>query len=281
MAALSKKFQRPEGKVTWVVLKSQGYQIRCMKAFERFRGLEIPWDKPLEIQAIAEALVKASRSRKVVKLAAGQFGAPVQIYVKRYNLKTWYGPILRAPRRSRAREEFDLGWALARAGIRTPRPVWLAEEDRILARYSMLATEAIPFAEDVTIRWSNSRSEKERFCLVSALGRYLALLHKKGFFHDDCKATHILMHPNAPPTLDSFYIIDLLGCRFGRKVTAARRARNLYQFLRTFHPKPLKRKAPVFSQEYAKVFFKAYAGTIVEGQHWMERVEKIALARKK
>src|SRR5208283_4774616 len=104
----------------WVEFEAGEYHIRSLAPFKRFRGLDIPWDEPDELENVTERVVKASRSRKVVKLAAGHFAAPVEVYVKRYNFRNWYGRLLRAGRKTRACEEFDLGWRLLSKGIKTP-----------------------------------------------------------------------------------------------------------------------------------------------------------------
>ena len=142
---------------------------------------------------MTERVVKASRSRKVVKLAAGHFAAPVEVYVKRYNFRNWYGRLLRAGRKTRACEEFDLGWRLLSKGIKTPRPVWLAEAKGAFSQFSMLATEALPEAESAVERWTRCLFEKQQRELLTALGRFVAQIHDAGFYHDDFKAGHLLI----------------------------------------------------------------------------------------
>ena len=256
----------------WHALRAAGYQIRCLGPFKRFRGLDIPWDDPVALPLWTERVAKSSRSRKVVKLAAGHFGTPIELYVKRYNFKTWYGPYLRAARKSRAREEFELGWKLMDAGIRTPRPVWLAEDASALPHYSLLATEAIPESENAIERWWRLEHEEERRELLLALGRFLLLLHERGFYHDDCKAGHILVLPRAPSNAGEFFIIDLLGCRMLKALSKYRRAKNLYQILRSFLPH---KGDHGFTSEHKAVFLQAYGGSLAEAAMWSHWVGRI------
>lgn len=268
--------RRPSGPPEWHSAKLDGYKIRCLSPFRRFRGIEIPWDDAKSLAVSTEQVVKASRSRKVVKLAAGQFGAPLEVYVKRYNFKSWYGPYLRAMRKSRAREEFDLGWKLMDLGIRTPRPVWLAEARGALSPYSLIATEAIPESDNAVERWRRLETEQERVDLLVATAHFLLTMHEKAFFHDDCKATHVLVLPHAPSTPGEFFIIDLLGCSIRKRLTKARRAMNLYQFLRTFHSP---QKMFPLQGEHRRIFLEAYGGSAKEAEKWERLIERIGNAK--
>ena len=238
-----------------------GYRIRALPPFRHLRGLDIPWEDSVELRRTVEFVAKASRSRKVVKLNAGQFGTPVELFIKRYNFKSWLKFVLRAGRKSRAREEFDLGWELLAKGIQTPRPVWLAEAKGTVSRFSMLATEALPEADSVLKRWRGCSSERQRAALLTQIGRFTGRLHDAGFYHDDYRAGHLLMLPGRPADYDEFYLIDLLGGRFLPVLTPLRRARNLYQMLCSFLPK----RTNGFPQEHRAVFLSAYCGSARRG----------------
>lgn len=248
------------------------YRLRFLPPFRRFRGIEIPWNNRAELEQETERVVKSSRSRKVVKLSAGHFGSPVELYVKRYNFKTWYGPLLRSPRRTRAREEFELGRQLFLRDVRTPRPVWLAEARGALSPYCMLATEALPEAETIVERWCLVSTKEEREEIITALGRFAYNIHSVGFYHDDFKAEHVLLFPDAPADPHEFYLIDLLGGRFSSRLSKLSRAKNLYQLLRSFLPK---RKNFGFTEAYFMKLLEAYAGTPKKVDEWAKRVEKI------
>ena len=216
---------RPSQMTAWHTGHANGYFIQCLPAYRRFRGIAIPWDRAAELAETTEEIAKSTRSRKVVKLAAGHFGTPLEIYVKRYNFKTWYGPYLRAVRRSRAREEFELGWALTDAGIKTPRPVWLAEDESSLPRCSIIATEAIPDAENVMQRWSRLGSEVERRELLTALGRFLHPCTKAASITTTARRGMSWCGSNRPRTRasSSSLTCSAAGCWAASRACAARR----------------------------------------------------------
>lgn len=256
----------------WVEFDQQSYHIRALAPFKRFRGLDIPWNDPEDLEASTERVVKSSRSRKVVKLAAGMFGLPVEVYVKRYNFRNWLRFLLRAGRKTRAREEFDLGWKLMSMNIRTPRPVWLAESDGTVSSFSLLATEALPQAESAQDRWVRSRSEHERLELLVALGNFTGRLHDAGFYHDDYKAGHLLIFPDRPSRPREFFLIDLLGSGFPAVLTRLARAKNLYQMIRSFIPK---RRNFGFTRDHRDIFLQAYAGSPMEAANWSKWVDRV------
>jgi tRNA A-37 threonylcarbamoyl transferase component Bud32 len=272
MQRTSTHHARPSQQVKWHLEQKGRYSVQCLPPYKRFRGNEMPWDHPVELDETTEQIIKSTRSRKVVKLAAGQYGTPLELFVKRYNFKTWYGPYLRMARQSRAREEFELGWALMDAGIRTPRPVWLAEEQRTPSRYSLLATEAIPLAESVLQRWLRLTEESDRTDLIRAVGQFLYLLHERGLYHDDCKAAHILVRLESPSSPKEFFIIDLLGCGLKGRLSHLERAKNLYQVMRHFHPP----KGSIgFSPEHRELLLTAYGGSRQDAEKWSRWVDRI------
>jgi len=271
-APSKRKVSRPSQQVKWHVECKSGHHIQCLPPYKRFRGAEIPWTDRVELNETTENVIKSTRSRKVVKLAAGQYGTPLELYVKRYNFKTWYAPYLRMARRSRAREEFELGWALMDAGIRTPRPVWLAEKTGTPSHFSLLATEAIPLAENALERWYRLEDPEDRLDLVRAMGQYLYLLHERGFYHDDCKAGHMLVRLESPSSPKEFFVIDLLGCGLKGRLTNIQRAKNLYQLMRHFHPK---KQSIGFTPEYREVLLTAYGGSRHDAEKWSSWVNRI------
>jgi tRNA A-37 threonylcarbamoyl transferase component Bud32 len=256
---------------SWVEFDANDYHIRALAPFKRFRGLDIPWHSVFELADEAEYVAKATRSRIVVKLAAGQYGLPVEVFVKRYHLRTWLRVLLRRGRKSRAREEFDLGWRLMGKGIKTPRPVWLAEGRGGAAPYSLLATEALPEAESAVDRWLRCETEERRHEVLTALGCFTARLHDLGFYHDDHKAQHLLIFPDRPAVMKEFYLIDLLGSSFPPLLSRMSRARNLYQMIRSFNPKHC---SYGFTHAHRDAFLLAYAGSASEAREWSHLVRR-------
>lgn len=257
----------------WLQFESNGYSIRTLAPFKGFRGLDIPWDSPQELDATTERIVKVRLGRRLVKLAAGHFASPLELYVKRYNFKTWYGRILRAARKTRAREEFDLAWKLMSKGIRTPRPVWLAEDHCALPRFSLLATEALPNAESLVERWKRLDHDGQRRELLEALGRFAWRVHDCGFYHDSFRAAHVLVSPRRPSLPEEFFLIDLLGGSFPHVLSRLRRAKNLYQILRSFQPKD---RSWGLTPEHRELFLLSYsAGSAPEALRWSRWVDRV------
>ncbi|MFH0938003.1 MAG: lipopolysaccharide kinase InaA family protein [Planctomycetota bacterium] len=257
----------------WAEFDAGEYRVRALAPFKKFRGLDIPWEHLEELLETTERVVKVSRSRKIVKLAAGHFGAPVEVYVKRYNFRTWRHWIWRIGRKTHARKEFDLGWQLMSKGFKTPRPVWLAEAKGALSRYSLLATEALPDVESALDRWMRCDLESQRRELLIALGQLVGQIHDAGFYHDNFKATHLLIFPHRPSLPEEFYIIDLLGGLFRPTLTPLRRAKNLYQIIRSFLPK---RRKLGFTLEHRDLFLLTYsADSTPDARQWSKWVDRI------
>ena len=259
-------------KSTLLVYNQDGYRITTLPPFRQFRGLDIPWESIDDLNEESEFVEKFSGSRKVVHLAAGQYGLPVEVHVKRYAFKSILKLILRTVRKSRAREVFDLGWKLLSKKIKTPRPVWLAEARGPFARYSVLATESLPGAESAFERWKRCSSDRQRSELLTSVGQFAAMLHDTGFCHGDFKSTHLLILPNRPSCADEFYLIDLLGGSFSSVLTPLSRAKNLFKLIRSFIPK---RQCVGFTPEHRRLILKAYAGSENDADYWDTCVDQI------
>jgi tRNA A-37 threonylcarbamoyl transferase component Bud32 len=255
-----------------VSFEQDGYRITTLPPFRNFRGLDIPWDSMEDLSDESECVNKYSASRKVVHLAAGQYGLPVEVHVKRYVIKTLFKALLHTVRKSRAREVFDMGWKLLSKKIRTPRPVWLAEAKGALSRSSILATESLAGAESAFDRWKRCTNDKQRAELLTAVGQFTGIMHDAGFCHADAKSTHLFIFPNRPSSADEFYIIDLLGGSFPRVLTPIKRAKNLFRLVRSFIPK---QQDIGFLPEHRRAVVKAYAGSEVEADYWDNWVERI------
>ena len=259
-------------KSSLVKYEQDGYRITTLPPFLKFRGLDIPWDSMEDLSDEAECVNKYSASRKVVHLAAGQYGLPVEVHVKRYAIKSFLKRLLHTVRKSRAREVFDMGWKLLSKKIRTPRPVWLAEAKGAMARFSILATESLPGAESAYDRWLRCTNDRQRAELLTSIGQFTAMMHDAGFCHGDCKSTHLLIFPSRPSVPEEFYVIDLLGGGFPHVLSPLKRARNLFKLVRSFIPR---QTDSGFSPEHRRTILKAYAGSEMEADVWENWVERI------
>lgn len=265
-------------KSTLLEYEQDGYRITTLPPFRKFRGLDIPWENIDDLSEEAEVIEKFSGSRKVVHLAAGQYGLPVEIHAKRYAFKSTFKLLLSCVRKSRAREGFDLGWKLLSKNIKTPRPVWLAEAKGPFSRFSVLATESLPEAESAFERWNRCANDRQRAELLTAVGQFAAMMHDTGFCHGDCKSSHLLILPNRASSAEDFYIIDLLGGSFSRALSPVARAKNLFKLIRSFIPK---RQCVGFTPEHRRMILKAYGGSENDADYWDAWVEQIGKVKRK
>lgn len=128
------------------------------------------------------------------------------------------------------------GWVLKRhARDRDARDAWIGShglEARGIATGRALAWSGrwlvMEDAGPTLIDWVESAfaaaPEAERAALARDLAELLARLHARGIYHPDLKANNIAWRPGAPPRL-----LDTGRVRFGRRVSARRRAKNLAQ----------------------------------------------------
>jgi tRNA A-37 threonylcarbamoyl transferase component Bud32 len=157
-------------------------------------------------------------------------------------------------------------------GVKTPRPVWLAEGYDTNAAYSMIATELLPDSESALARWQRCENEKQRRELLIAMGQFTGRLHDLGFYHDDYKAAHLLIFPDRPSLPGEFHLIDLLGGSFPAVMTPLGRAKNLYQLIRSLKPK---RRDYGFTPEHRDILLLAYSGSALDAVSWGKWVNRV------
>jgi len=115
--------------------------------------------------------------------------------------------------------------------------------------------------------------ESERRELLVALGRFVGRIHDAGFYHDDFKAGHMLMFPHRPCVPEEIYLIDLLGGSFPPLLSPLRRAKNLYQVIRSYVPK---RRKLGFTDEHRDLFLMAYSGgSALDAAQWSKWVHRV------
>lgn len=130
---------------------------------------------------------------------------------------------------SAVRRCWEVGHALLRRGIDTPRPILYIERR---APQDYLLTEAVPgsigvreFFESV---WPGMSAAERRHWLLPRLCRLaqqMRRLHAAGFDHRDLKFANLLVATS--PADPRVWLLDLDGVRFWRRVPAGRVAQNL------------------------------------------------------
>jgi tRNA A-37 threonylcarbamoyl transferase component Bud32 len=135
-------------------------------------------------------------------------------------------------RLSPVRRSWELGNALLRRGIDTPRPLLFVERGDLTPRRDYLLTESVPdsigLAEFFAERWTAMNSGQRREWLHSHLGRLarqMRRLHDSGFDHRDLKFSNILVARD--PADPRIWFLDLDGVRVWGRLPGRRAAQNL------------------------------------------------------
>jgi len=140
-------------------------------------------------------------------------------YLKFYNAKSTGQKILFRLGYSRGLRSFDAATELLAAGVQVPTPLACL----LSPRGMMLLTEGVAGGKDLKALWQGDTEPAKRELLMSSAGHTLAVLHKAGYCHGDCKWSNFLW------STDGFYLVDLEGV----KKTAAggkTQARDLARF---------------------------------------------------
>jgi hypothetical protein len=199
----------------------------------------------MELLADADALlarpdcivVKDQRKIKVARLI---FPGGTPVYIKRYNAFSWRYRIQSWFSRSAAARSLSGAALLRDAGIKTAVPLAAVEVRRwgMLER-SFYVSEEIVGAKTADAYWrenvkplagGSGFQARQRF--LRGLGRLFQTLHQKRIYHNDLKDFNILVRVDAVGR-DEFFILDLEGMRWCRRLSARRRIKNLVQLNRT------------------------------------------------
>lgn len=130
---------------------------------------------------------------------------------------------------------------LLQAGYATARPVAAVEHrSRGVLIKSFYFSEEIPGAKAVDNFWRENLSMlrgpegyRTRRAFLQALARLFSSLHRKNIYHNDLKASNILIRDEQAPIERRFSIIDLQGLKRCSYVSKRRRIKNLAQLGRT------------------------------------------------
>ncbi len=207
----------------------------CVPEYRSFDLTVIPWNDLRTRSDSRYHLMKASRTRCVVRLTYAPEGRPTQmVYAKRVlvrDLRKRLGSLFTP---SKAKHEWHAAHRLFALGIETARPVVCAELRAGPWHYAnFLVTEELANARPLAKDLQELAGGEARVRRLVQLAGWLWTVHRRGFYHDDCSAQHVFVRTNlsAGPT---FAFIDLDNCRFHRAtVPWPRRVKNLFQLLRS------------------------------------------------
>jgi tRNA A-37 threonylcarbamoyl transferase component Bud32 len=151
-------------------------------------------------------------------------------FVKRYDSRDWRYRVKNMLRFSRARRCMRAGRALLKRGVLTPRPLLCL--DRRTWRLLGPSYLVCPFLEDAVSLlelWPDLDAAR-RVEVLRLAGRMFGALHGRGIVHGDSNWRNILVR-NAWQDPE-FWLVDLDGTRFHRRLPFARAERDIGHFLR-------------------------------------------------
>jgi len=192
--------------------------------------------------------VKTGRRKRLYPLMLRDGDRPDHLLkIKEYQ---FFHGILRMVRRSSARREFDLAFALARSGFPVAPPLAVGEErraGRLIACYLLCAilddvVDLRRLLADPDLRPARRRA------LVTAFGAFSRAVHDAGLYQDDYAPNNFLVRRGDPP---SFILIDFERAHLARPI---RRSRRLWMLAK------LDRHGLGSSASERLRFLKAYSG---------------------
>ena len=106
----------------------------------------------------------------------------------------------------------------------------------IFLQESFLVTRAVDNAQEFPVLLQSLQG-RQKWQVLRELASFLVLLHQRGFYHDDCSSTHVLVNALNPRVADNnFLIIDLDNCRLLTRVSRMKVLKNIFQILYSLPP---------------------------------------------
>ncbi len=163
-------------------------------------------------------LLKDSRTSTVAAFTLITPTGPLEVVLKRVNIRKWHEPLKNRLRRSPVLRSWMNGHTLRDRWLPTPRPLAAFHRYRRgLPAEGYLLTELVPAACDL-----------DAAVPVEELPRLIRAMHDRAVSHRDLKAANILLREGSP------VFIDLVGVRVGRVVGFRQRCRELARLNASF-----------------------------------------------
>ncbi len=181
---------------------------------------------------ISSIAVKRSEGRTLDVVGFERRGRRQSLYLKRDDLRSWrsWKKVVRQIwARSRAKTSWDAARYLSHVGIRTPRPVFVAERwAGPLLREAVFAAEPDPGLSHAKGAAAPGENRDNR-TLAIHLGRAIGELHRAGVSHGDCKPTNFIVLGGG-----ELSVTDLENAAVREKLSPRRKDRDLKRLLRGF-----------------------------------------------
>lgn len=186
-------------------------------------------------------MVKDQKKITVARLTVEIDGQAQAIYIKRYNMYSWRHRLVSPMASSGAFRALRGAAILQRAGIPMARPVAAVEQRRwgALLR-SFFVTEELAGGRTADAYWrevlrpaAGRQGIARRREFIIQLARLFRALHSREIYHNDLKDFNIIVSSNAPERQLRLSLLDLEGVKQYRRLSPARRQKNLVQINRT------------------------------------------------
>jgi tRNA A-37 threonylcarbamoyl transferase component Bud32 len=189
-----------------------------------FRENRIRWHKQTAKRRVAQVRLEFN--------SAGKPTVPAAAFLKCIEHRAGWRGWLTGFRESPVRRCWEVGHALLRRGIDTPRPLLFVERREPQPSRLYLLTEAIPESlsvpEFMNERWAALSSRQRRNWVnghLQQLAGQLRRLHDAGFDHRDLKFANLLVASD--PGDVRIWFLDLDGVRVWRRLPRRRAVQNL------------------------------------------------------
>ncbi len=237
-----------------------------------FRENRVRWHKQTAKHRVAEVRLEFN--------SAGKSTAPTAAFLKCIEQQSGWRGWLAGFRESPVRRCWEVGHALLRRGIDTPRPLLFVERREPQSSRSYLLTEAIPDSVSVpdfmNERWPGLTSCQRHDWVtghLQQLARQLRRLHDAGFDHRDLKFSNLLVASD--PVDVRVWFLDLDGVRVWRSLPRRRAVQNLARI------NVSSLVVDLASRTHCLRFLKWYLGDWFhdEWKSWWRDVARVSLAK--
>lgn len=182
--------------------------------------------KELTVRGISFNVLKEKQKRLYISITyeGKYYHVKIHNFVKEPRLNKIVGNLLYPSQAKRS-------WVAARQfidmGLPTPMPLGYLEKRRIgVLLSSIFVTEYIREAMKLRDIYAGLYNREDKKALIINLARFVAMLHSKGIFHGDLKASNILARRDGTGKIH-FYITDLASLKFKHTLSAGEIARDI------------------------------------------------------
>ncbi|MFZ7124648.1 MAG: lipopolysaccharide kinase InaA family protein [Desulfobacterales bacterium] len=204
------------------------YRIAQSKSSDAEWLLKVMLNDPEALFLKGEPLQSPWRSDATDKVLVQNRGKV--FLIKRYNCPNLLYRLKSSFRRSRAEKSWDAAWILHSLGLSTPLPILFLEERRCrLLRNSYIVFPYLNTATSLLVKWPELNNEARKRVLT-IWGNVIGKMHLNGFSHGDLNWRNLLLEQNNSEFV--YYIIDLDGYRFSKRVPIEAAQKDLSHFYR-------------------------------------------------